>query len=163
MLVARRFHTYCHTRGIDADEKLPYGFMKRFIADNIRRKPMQKALTGKRFRSWYQCWKSSPSKVLAATKDQPLKGTKDKTALRSRAPVTDCEREKAPGQGRHHKLPLVRQALYEWWTSMRYAIDGSNWSQIAAVAEKRTWPVFLAQSCVSKSTNSSKTWPTHAC
>ena len=90
---------------------------------------MQKAMTGKRVRSWYQCWKSSPSKVLAATKDQPLKGTKDKTALRSRAPVTDCERKKAPGQGRHHKLPLVRQVLYEWWTSMRYAID---WKQLVA-------------------------------
>ena len=93
---------------------------------------MQKGLTERKVRHWYLCWKSSPSNELAAR--QPLKGTKEKTALRSRAPVVDCERKKAPGQGRHHKLPLVRQALYEWWTSMRYAID---WKQLVANRRSR--------------------------
>ena len=108
--------------------------MKEFIADNLLWKPKQKALTASKLRFWYQCWKSSPSKELAATKDQPLKGTKEKTALRSRAPVTDCQRKNGPRQGKHHKVPLVRQALYEWWTSMRYAID---WKQLVANRRSR--------------------------
>jgi hypothetical protein len=38
---------------------------------------------------------------------------------------------------------------------------GSNWSKIAAVAERNTWPVFLALSCVSKLINSRQTKPQH--
>ena len=35
MLVAERFHSYCRSRHIGQDGRLPYGAMKAFIAENI--------------------------------------------------------------------------------------------------------------------------------
>ena len=43
--------------------------------------------------------------------------------LKSRAPVKSWMRQRAPGGGRPFKAPLLRQALYEWWSGIRYAID----------------------------------------
>ena len=56
-----------------------------------------------------------------------------KYLLKSRAAKNDCYRKRAPGGGRHCKAPLVRQELYQWWASLRYAID---WKHI--VAENRS-------------------------
>ena len=35
MLVAARFHTYCQSRGVVFEQRMPYGLMKQFIEDNI--------------------------------------------------------------------------------------------------------------------------------
>ena len=47
MLVAQRFHIYCESRNIVADQRMPYGFVKTFIQDNILWKAKQIALQGK--------------------------------------------------------------------------------------------------------------------
>ena len=38
-------------------------------------------------------------------------------------------RQRNNGAGRPHKCPLLRVALYEWWTSLRYSID---WEAVKA-------------------------------
>ena len=129
MMVAQRFHRYCQSQGILADRRMPYGSMKTFIEDHILWKAKQKTLTSKKVHEWYRMWRSSFDNQMAALEDQPLKGQSEQTQLRSRAPLSLCQRARAPGGGRHHKVPLLRQALYEWWTSMRYAID---WKQLVA-------------------------------
>ena len=48
MVVAQRFHLYCHSRCIGTEQRMPYGFMKTFIADNILWKAKQKELTSKK-------------------------------------------------------------------------------------------------------------------
>ena len=48
---------------------------------------------------------------------------------KSIAPRQQCHRKRAPGGGRHHKAQHVRAALFEWFTSIRYAID---WKQLIA-------------------------------
>ena len=49
--------------------------------------------------------------------------------LRSRAKVPDWKRIRAKGAGRHPVANLVREALFEWFTGIRYAID---WKQLMA-------------------------------
>ena len=36
-------------------------------------------------------------------------------------------RLRGPGGGAKYKAPMIRRALYEWWSSIRYAID---WKQL---------------------------------
>ena len=54
--------------------------------------------------------------------------------LRSRAKKTDSERLRGPGGGRHYACPLIRQALYEWFVSIRYAID---WHRLVAINKSK--------------------------
>ena len=148
MLVAQRFHIYCESRGMVADQRMPYGFMKTFIQDNILWKAKQNALQGRQVRSWYKSWRISPSNEVAAVAGNTSKNVSEKNLLRSRAPVKDYERLRGAGAGPKYKVPLIRQALYDWWSSIRYAID---WKQLIANRRSRgkiIWPVFLAQPCV---------------
>ena len=107
MSVAQRFHSYCKMRGITPDAKMPYGSMKTFIQDNL---------------AW-------TSKGCAAVAEEPCATVSVKSLLRSRAPKSTCFRKRAPGGGAKFKAPLIRQELYEWWSSIRYAID---WKQLVA-------------------------------
>ena len=88
----------------------------------------------KRIRTWYESWRSSSSNVVAAVADEPKQVASEKSMLRSRAPVPPCKRQRGHGGGRPHKSPLVRQALYEWWSGIRYAID---WTQLATDRRSR--------------------------
>ena len=56
-----------------------------------------------------------------------------KSLLRSRKHVSDSLRKRRAGGGRRFANPLVRQELYHWWCSIRYAID---WQQL--IAENRS-------------------------
>jgi hypothetical protein len=117
----------------------------------------------KQIRHWYTAWYSSTSNIMAAVADEPCQVISKMSMLRSRAPQTQFLRRRAHGGGRPPKAPLIRQALYEWWSSIRYAID---WEQLVGERRSRgknTWPVFLAHLWFSKSTNSSKSMPTHPC
>ena len=130
MMVAQRFHKHCHRRGVLADRRLPYGFMKTFILNNIVWKAKQKNMTTKQVRKWYQSWRSSPSNEVAASAYQPFKKeSSEKTVLRSKARLRKCQRVRASGAGRPHKVPLFRQVLHEWWTRILYSID---WKQLVA-------------------------------
>ena len=46
-----------------------------------------------------------------------------KRIMRSRAPKSAFYRKRAPGAGRRNRNPVVRQLFYQWWTSIRLAID----------------------------------------
>jgi hypothetical protein len=134
MLVAQRFHMFCHRDGIVSDKRMPYGVMKTFIQGNIEWKPKQRAWLGQQIRRWYQLWRSSTSNVLAAVAEHACPGGSVQSMLRSRAPKTKGVRKRAPGAGRPVRAPLIRQALYEWWSSIRYAID---WKQLMSENRSR--------------------------
>ena len=134
MLVAQRLHLYCRKNGIQMDKKMPYGSMKTFIADNIAWKSHLAIVTSQRLKSWYVTWASSPSNVLAAVAEEgpvPVRGSQ--SMLKSRGKVPDSLRCRGHGGGRHPKVPCVREALYEWFSGLRYAID---WKQL--IAENRS-------------------------
>ena len=60
-----------------------------------------------------------------------MKSNKSKDAPQSRAPkqstmlqkIVCCRRQRREGAGTKQKAPIVRQALYEWWAGLRYAVD----------------------------------------
>ena len=134
MLVAQRFHIHCRTHGIVTEGRLPYGSMKTFIKDNIEWKSKQKVVATKQIRSWYATWRSSNSNLIAAdASDTSKQLSNPKNFLKSRAPIPAHARQRASGVGRHPKAHLVREALYEWWYGIRYAID---WKQL--IAENRS-------------------------
>ncbi len=134
VLVAQRFHSYCQTNGIVVEKRLPYGAMKTFIRDNIQWKAKQKVVSARSIREWYSKWRSSTSNVVAAVADiAPVQVSQTKSMLKSRAPVALCMRRRAQGGGRTPKAHCVREALYEWFSSIRYAID---WTQM--IAENRS-------------------------
>ncbi len=129
MLVAARFHTYCQSRGIVFEQRMPYGLMKQFIEDNIiwDCTSKKKQLTGKTIRGWHGSWKGQPDCGENAVAGQRKKVRKEMSFLKSRAPVAGHLRLRGLGGGAKYKAPLIRRALYEWWSSIRYAID---WKQL---------------------------------
>ena len=76
-------------------------------------------MPGRYIRRWYNEWKGSTAK------DNPAltKGLHQKTQLKSRAKKTDSQLRRSRGAGAQFKAPLVRKALYEWWSGLRHAID----------------------------------------
>ena len=135
MSVAQSFHTFCHKHGLVVDHKMPYGAVKTFILDHIEWKGSQnKGVRPGQIRQWHKVWRNSPSSGLAAVAEEEgaRPGRSEKSMLMSKARVISCCRVRAFGGGRSFKAPLVRQTLYEWWSSIRYAID---WRQL--IAENR--------------------------
>ena len=104
--------------------------MKQFIEDNIiwDGKGKNKQLTSKTIREWHNSWSGQPGFEVNAVAGQRKKVKKEKCFLKSRAPVASHLRLRGLGGGRSYKAPLIRRALYEWWSSIRYAID---WKQLA--------------------------------
>ena len=96
-------------------------------------------------RKWYNTWRNGPGAEVAdnapdqlvvaavAGKRAPAHAS-SASFLKSRAPVAMTARQRAPGGGAHVKAGLVREALYEWFTGMRYAID---WKQLLAENRSR--------------------------
>jgi hypothetical protein len=146
MQVAARFHKFCESRCIVVEKRMPYGAMKTFIKDNITWQSKQKKIQAKQIRSWYDSWRASPSNVAATVEDDSEKKSSERSALRSRAPKRDFERLRAHGAGRKFNAPLIRQALYEWFVSIRYAIDWNAMIENRRSRGKKSWPVFLVQS-----------------
>ena len=71
-------------------------------------------------------------RTAVADEEQPrLPG--QKSLLRSRAPLQPRHRKRAKCGGRPSKVHCAREALYEWFTGIRYAID---WKQL--IAENRS-------------------------
>ena len=122
-LVAQRFEIYCKNRCMHSSGgRLPRGFTQTFIAENIIWKAQQKTPQATLIQRWYAQWKKSRSTQLTAVAGNPVVRT-TASLLKSRAPVKTELRQRAVGAGRPYRVPLVRQALYEWWSSIRYAID----------------------------------------
>ena len=76
---------------------------------------------------WYRTWRSKTSHVLATEMEKPCKMASLKCFRKSRARKPAHLRQRDFGGGRRHKAILIRQELYEWFTSIRYAID---WKQL---------------------------------
>ena len=127
MLVARRFHCYCKRLGITPGKKMPYGSMKTFIHDNISWISTQKPTQPTQIKRWYDVWRASSANIEAAVAEKTIPAVSTLSLMKSRAHKPAHLRKRAQGGGRNHKCPLVRQALYEWWASIRYAID---WKQL---------------------------------
>jgi hypothetical protein len=125
MMVAQRFHMYCKRNGITVDRRMPYGAMKTFIADNVQWKSKHHAVRAREIRQWYNQWRSSScNDVAAVAADQaPVQVSTKPNMLKSRAPAPVCTRQRAPGGGRQPKLHCVREALYQWFSGIRYAVD----------------------------------------
>ena len=135
LLVAQRFHKYCEKNAINTEQRMPYGAMSTFIADNIAWKAKQKKLSAKTIREWHTAWRRSSGDVGVAAvgdRDARVPERRPQSLLRSRAPVPHSARRRASGGGRPAKAILVREELYEWFTGIRYAID---WKQL--IAENR--------------------------
>jgi hypothetical protein len=158
MQVARRFQLFCNDVGHDSNVRLPKGAMAAFTKEHIiwtsafvisdkasqtyrMNNPQQKRLS-KLIRTCYKSWlggatcrglaaiPTHSSLAVAAVAEQPhITIRKEKSMLKSRAPKQEFARRNALGQGAPFKAHPIRQALYEWWTGVRHAID---WTQLMA-------------------------------
>lgn len=134
-LIAARFHKYCAGNGINITNTLPRGTITTFIRDHIQWKSLHKTMLRKRIRGWYDDWRSVHSHTMQAVGDAPCKKTRAvQTTMLTRAPVVPWKRQRNYGGGRPPKAPLVRAALYEWWSALRYSID---WTQLAEERRSR--------------------------
>jgi len=140
--VAKRVQHFCETLGVPHADRLPRGTMIRFMDENITlagtQKTNVKEQEGKtagakrnlnnrlKVREWHKAWQRQRRHGETAVAAQSL--------MKSRAPRPACLRRRAPGGGRRHKATLVRQELYEWYSSIRYAID---WKRVISVSPSR--------------------------
>jgi len=134
MMVAERFHMYCRQRGLKCAERLPWGAMASFIKENIEWRLHQKVHLGINIKRWYDDWSSKDHSQVVAVADGPPRTRQEPNMNRSRAAVPSHKRQRCDGGGRHSAAPLVRQALYEWWAGLRFAID---WGQMATDRRSR--------------------------
>ena len=105
---------------------------KTFIQENLVFKARKKTVFGPRdIQRWYKAWRSAEGHIVAADDAHPRPS--ERSLLKSRAPKQHAVRKRDAGAGRPFAAPLVRQALYEWFASIRYAID---WKQL--IAENRS-------------------------
>jgi hypothetical protein len=132
MVVCARFHTFCKRRCITPDKKLPYGMMQTFMKEHVMWKAGNNndlLARGRQVRRWYRTWLTSETNAVAAVADTDAPHVRaEMVLLRSRARKKSWTRLRAPGAGRPTTAPMVRQSLYEWWSSIRHCID---WTQLA--------------------------------
>lgn len=130
MMVVKRFHEFCQENGIDPTRKLPYGALTEFRNANIICTSQRVSLHNRTIRDWYSqlvCTAVADGHVVSLVPSEKCK-------LRSRAPVTMLQRRRAPGAGARFKATPIREALYEWFTATRYAVD---WSQLISESRSR--------------------------
>ena len=106
-----------------------------------------------KLRKWYTQWCKSGKDVPDAV-EVPSEHLGDVRNLRkSRARKPLCKRKRAPGAGAPFHAPLVRKALYEWWTGLRFAI---NWKKLAQERRSRGKKTFGSLSIVSSEAESQR-------
>jgi len=129
MLVAQRFDTYCQRNGIGATDRMPRGTLRTFVEDHIDCSARNETFPRHHVRKWHRAW------LRVSSRGAIQQGhTQKRSRLKSRAHQAPCRRVRARGAGRPCKAPLIRQELYEWWSSMRYAID---WKELIAARRSR--------------------------
>ena len=125
---AKRFQHFCDALGLRPADRLPRFTMTRFMQDNmslaksLKQTGMNIATSRKRHhmpnvRRWHIDWQRECGLVDGET------AVAAKSLLKSRAPLQACRRRRAAGGGRPHTNQAVRQELYEWFASIRHAID----------------------------------------
>ena len=122
---AARFDAFLRSCGWRRGDTVPYGATRRFLSLVVFPGAKQKRKAQQVLR-WHQTW--STCMVCDNT--------------RNRAGAL-CKRRRRPGkQGRPAALPWLRQALYEWWSSMRYSVD---WKAVAQGVAPQLRPKRLAR------------------
>ena len=124
--MAAHFRKHCVMVGIPQKCQLPRGAMTTFIKDTFSVTLKPKRLQSNQIRRWHSHWLSSHHNIEAAVAGTPSTSS-GKCQLKCRGPKLACLRERAAGGGRRFKAAWIRQELYEWWSSIRYAID---WKQM---------------------------------
>lgn len=136
--IAKLFHEFLAHKGhLGADgelpKRIPHGSITEFCRTHLKwisREPCPWQSKKNRFaiQRWHRSWRASTRGIHTAVADP-------KNNRHAGLPGDRMyNRKKAAGQGRPYALPLVREALYEWWAGMRYAID---WKQLSACNRNR--------------------------
>ena len=124
--------------GISLDKKLPRHTMSCVIKENIDWTVRKRKPKSSHVRSWYDKWRKSSGMCDGAA----VAEVSQKSLLKSRAPKQTCHRKRFPGAGHPYRCPLIRQEFYEWFTSIRYAID---WKKMRAELRSRGMKKHLAR------------------
>ena len=127
-MVAKRFEAYCHRNGFSAKPRLPYGAMRTFVVHHLDCSARGGRFPTQHVRKWHRHWLAETSGGNAIAAQGP------KSLLKSWARKPLHCRSRVGGAGRPFQAPLVRQALYEWWSSIRYSID---WKALVASRRSR--------------------------
>ena len=136
MKVAERFHYHLREEGLDNAHRIPHGEIKRFLDKHIHWTAKVRTLPNGSIQKWYKTWRTTGEVVSAAVGSDKAelcqvnvgKAGSRKSKIDSKI-VPRYKRIRAPGAGRRCKVPCVREALYEWFVSIRYAVD---WQKMLA-------------------------------
>ena len=146
-VVAEAWHEYCELHSIDPERRVRLQTLQVFASEHVEWKSKEK-FNVRLIIGWYKKWRMNAAALVVKKKyadnvrtanggfsihglDRRSKGGRAlgrgnwcKTVARK----ADFERLRADGGGAHCKAAAVRRELYEWWSSMRHAID---WKKLA--------------------------------
>ena len=115
MRVAAAYHAYLRSGGVPHGVcSAPKGMLKSFVETRLRW-PHQPKTAGRNVALWYRSWLANGQHG-----HESFHGSKNKSAW---------NRQRAPGfQGTPALVVWVRESLFEWFVSMRYAIDWKKYN-----------------------------------
>ena len=123
MEVAGAFDEHIRSLGWEPGQRLPYGstrsFMDAWDWGSLCKAPLWKRT--KCVRTWHNVFVSSKyaSAIAEAVREPGGKAAKAKKG----SVLKWNGRRRDRGGGRLRKCPWLRQALYEWWSSIRHSVD----------------------------------------
>ena len=136
--VASAFNEFLVEHGVALTRqgKLRRGLMDHFITEKL---DANSAVDKRHLARWFQAWKQNRTPVgetaVAATDTQETGNQKPNQNRRRLGQVEEYKRRNNDGgQGRPHHCVLVRQALYDWFVGLRYAV---NWDKLAEMQHTR--------------------------
>jgi hypothetical protein len=112
--MSERFDSYLKEHDISSGHRLPRHCVSKFLEQNCIL-PKRCKEPGTKLRRWHARWEKT-------TMDKPCPTTA-RTPSKLRTKRTGQLQRTRGNQGRRTKMPWVREALYEWFIGMRYAID----------------------------------------
>ena len=116
--LCERFALYLKRNDVRSDGRLPRHCISKFLEQNCMM-PKRCKDPGTKLRRWHARWE----------KTRGASCTVRYAPSRIRTVRTHVLKRTRGNQGRSAKMPWVREALYEWFVGMRYAID---WKALAA-------------------------------
>ena len=134
-IVAQRFQQFCDALGLRPTDRLPRNTMTMFVQEHLaiaqagKQTALHKiAISRKRkrmpdVRKWHKYWSQERCLVDGETAGAAETAVAARSQLKSRAPVQSRHRKRDVGGGRPYVNQAVRQELYEWFASIRHAID----------------------------------------
>ena len=117
--VAEAFDMFLRSRGVGKNARIPRHATTDFIKSRLAIKKDTKGLAVK-IRRWHDKWTKDGKRPTAD------KSFRKKLCYGS---TPHQKRLRGPGAGAHARCPWVRDALFEWFVSMRYSIDWRKYNQ----------------------------------